>query len=177
MKFLIMYNIIKELRKYPKTSSAILLLFYLNEEGSWWKRITQKLCRELLNGSPTQALKILQQANVLDLKEWRLNKEPSYDNLLIEDEYPPFSHKYWPKFFQAYKSFWKYLVKIANDKRYSEEEYFTRLFVEVKKDKFWSWVITQEMLLRKIILLNDKFGWLIPKNVVSWWLWEITHIF
>jgi len=174
------YSIISSLRKYKNTSSACLLLLYFAIEWMYWRRITKKSCQELLNGSPTQALKILRLCNIIDLSEWRLLEEPKFDNLekdLQEEDNPlsNFSWKYGKDFHRSFQSYWSLLVSIAEGKRYTPEEYFDRLIAEVRKDDWWKNVITEEMLLRKIEFLNNKFGTRIPKKV--WWLSEVSHVF
>lgn len=173
------YSIVKELRRIKWTHSACLLLLSIAIESRFWKRITINDCKELLWCSPTQAVKILKQYNVIDFKEWRL-LEPNFDSLTSwvveeENEYSKFSWKYWKQFHNSFKSFWHLLIKIAEGKRYTPEEYFERLLKEVRKDNWWKNIITEEMAIRKIEFLDKKFWINIPMKVG--WLSEVTHIF
>lgn len=172
-------NVIENLSKYKGTQLACYLLFRLYYSWAFWKKVTKKQCTELLNCSPTQALKILQQVNVLDFQEWRLNEEANYSALdsqvEVETPYTKFSWKYGNKFHTTFKSYWNILIPLAEGKGYTVEEYFDSLMSIVKEDKWWKNVITEEMALRKITFLENKFGHRLPKKVTR--LDEISHIF
>ena len=171
-------SVVNSLKTYKGTHSACLLLLLIDIEGLWGTRITKVKCRELLGSSPTQALAILKQSNAIDFMEWRL-LEPTYETLAqpIEEDTPitKFSWKYGKQFHTNFGSYWNLLINFASSRRYEVEEYFERLMVEIRKDDWWRNVITEEMALRKIEFLENKFWNRIPNKVQ--WLSSISHIF
>lgn len=177
-----MDDIIFELTKIKGTSSARLVLLMIHLYGCGDVKITKKLCRDWFTGEPSKAnnaIKILSESNIIDFKKWEMG-EPNWDyftTMQVEPTTPleKFSYKYGRKFLSAFKSYWNILVKIASSKRYFPEEYFNLLIAEARKDKFWSTVITEEMCMRKVDMMEKNFGSKIPKKVGD--MWDVSSIF
>lgn len=148
-------------------------------------KITKAILSSYFTGEPSKAkraIEILSKCNIIDFKKWVLLpiEWVNYDCLNEEEAEPQtaiekFSWRYGKRFNTTFKSYWQLLINISNWKRYDAEEYFNLLLAECKKDKFWAKVITEEMVLRKVVLLDKQFWHKIPKKV--WDMDSVANIF
>lgn len=162
---------------------AFSLLVVLSELPSWTK-INKTLCGRVLK-SPARwrkAMEMLKFYWILDdewvINDWDLSKE------VVEEEW----HKpiAWiicrelPWSFNQVNSLLKYSIKaiskVAEDKRYTVEEYLPIFIKEVRKDNFWSKYLTADNFVRKFELLDRNFWANVPKK--PWMdLNSLSHIF
>ena len=157
--------------------ARLVLLSFMNNPQT---KVTKKLCNSYFTGEPSQAkraIEFLSSHKIVDFDKWVFTWE--YVETIEEESYKTplekFSWRYGKKFHSSFKAYWQLLINASNWKRYFPEEYFNLLLTEVKKDKFWGKVITEEMLLRKFLMLDKQFWWKIPKKV--WDMESVASIF
>lgn len=178
-----LYQILHQLQRIKKTSDIrLVILELILIEQALIKtidtqlspsKITKKLVTDMFTGEPSRwknAIKYLSLCGIIDFSKWVVTWEFDTSPLTEEEEEPltpleKFSWRYGRKFHSSFKAYWQLLINTANWKRYFPEEYFNLLIAEVRKDKFWGKVVTEEMVLRKFLLLEKQFWGKIPKKI------------
>jgi len=168
-------EILEQLNQIKKTSDLRLVVLYLLvgiPSLSAHSKITKKMVMSMFTGEPSRAknaIKYLSLCGIIDFSKGVVTWEFDHSHL-SEEEVPltpleKFSWRYWTKFHSSFKAYGQLLINTANWKRYFPEEYFNLLLAEARKDKFWGKVVTEEMVLRKFLLLEKQLWHKIPKKI------------
>lgn len=165
-----------------------LLVLLCDGDVPYGTKITKKLCGELLH-SPT---KWKRAAETLEfywiIKVWSASINPWDFTREVEEKKQNGDYlkiasaisKLLPSHFNVLVNLLEYtngqlILEKAEEYRYPVETFLDLFIKEVKKDKFWGWVLTGEMVIRKFAILFPKFSSRIPK--ATWNFDTISSIF